>query len=1155
MPAVQIKIAGVDLTSAVLFSTARFESAVNGAPGPARLRLRDPDRSLTVLPGASLELLIDGDPAWTGFVTAPRRSYVFPAINIDAFGETRFLDIEGTDLNVLFTRRIAFNQSTPEDVMAPLYAAHTADTTAISDLVSDWLDLSGDSLDTSSLVDNVGDINEDQKARAWSGSDQWGQAMASIASLPAAIYYLNPSRKLVYCDTDTPTAPFGLSDVPDGTTKRRYREMEILLDGSNLANDVMCWGIGYGSTTPVFKRDIDATSVSAHGVWQLGQTTFGIYKQATIDRVADSILNGSPEHHRGSKDDRPAVTLTTFETGLLPAQKVSFESQVFGWDDVIPIRKMEITFLAPDTPKYVLTLSHEIDTPWSFFDPWRWKLPPLPGLPGFTVPPLILPVTEGGCVGCGVTDAFGRTVSEVVHSSTSGHTEADIGASDAGPIYSNVTFGGVGWTLSNGGVGLSVDGVALVARTFATAAGLRPGSTSGFLRVTSPMTHGAGTEKTFQFTMSDLPGSTGGAPATILRVGFEFGNLGASIVPTIWINSQGSGSYNSSYIGFNANNTTNSTAIPNGYWQPDIVYTVTYLDDGTDTTITITDGVTAYSKTLTNHSLDLIENPALSVTRDTTGAWSVDETVSVAIGNWSIPEITRCIYPFDDFGRLVPGSWSTASSGLAYDTTAQTNVDIDVDSNGGVFAMNASAGTAQVSQEVVAPTGSWWNNEAFVFRALINTSEIAATGTYRLLFFEDTFATYRVLDLLFSANEIDLATAADSDSVVYSAWSDFTQMYVEITVDASNVEARVWGVDTARPSTATITVPNTDTTAVPKLRLEVDSDFAATDDFTVRTFRLDMDWAGKPCYIDPNCTNPTVTVFDDFERSTSGTWGTPTYGISAYSQDGTVTSLGVAGGVGYADLTNVKSLSESWQNLGDTSLPWSHGFTMQIDFDYFGSISGGHYVEFFVEVAENTTDETIQLGLYLTTIGGDDNLLFVGSTSGGSADYITGSTPASLDVAHVKWNFTPNGLNQAKVWFNSDPEPSSYQAFFVGTNTASGDKRIILKADSDTSVRVHFDEWVFLDCAVLPSSGTPAGPVFGPFCEIATRIDATHYQLGRQVLAGTTIVNVGTPGVLYLPGIGRDYTVNDDTGVITFADTVADGTRVYVCYTANGQFT
>ena len=89
--------------------------------------------------------------------------------------------------------------------------------------------------------------------------------------------------------------------------------------------------MGHGLRLPDARvlRDEDSTSQTNHGLWQTGQVTSGVYKQSTINRIADSILNGSPDHHRGAKDDRPAVTLVTYQPGLLAGHVVDFESNVW----------------------------------------------------------------------------------------------------------------------------------------------------------------------------------------------------------------------------------------------------------------------------------------------------------------------------------------------------------------------------------------------------------------------------------------------------------------------------------------------------------------------------------------------------------------------------------------------------------------------------------------------------------------------------------------------------------------------------------------------------------------------------------------------------------------------------------------------------------
>lgn len=380
---VEVLIDGVEYQPIVHFPTFRVESLVNGQPGRGHMRIRDDDQVLSFVGGEEVVVRIGGENKWRGFVVQGKRVYIAPALNVFDAGLTRWYDLEMVDINILFTKRIVFRQSDPDNVYGTLFPEGTADTTALANLFANFLDLFGDGLDTSTLIENVADINVDQEARGWSGGYTWVQAMQSLNMLPNGIFYIDPDKNVVWTDVDTPNAPFGLSDQPNGTTTRGYREMEILKDGTNLANDVMAWGAGYGSDVPVFVRDQDATSQSEHGLWQRGVLSPGVYKQATINRIAESIIDGSPSSKRGAKNDRLSVGLATYEPGLRVAQKVDFTSEVFDFNDVIPIRKMVITFEAPDNPRYDIVLSHEIDPPWGFVDPFflNLDLPPPPPPP------------------------------------------------------------------------------------------------------------------------------------------------------------------------------------------------------------------------------------------------------------------------------------------------------------------------------------------------------------------------------------------------------------------------------------------------------------------------------------------------------------------------------------------------------------------------------------------------------------------------------------------------------------------------------------------------------------------------------------------------------------------------------------------------------
>ncbi len=463
MPTVQILVNSVDVTADVVYATARFQQKVNGAVGEGYMRVRDDASTYSFTAGADWLVLVDGSAAWRGFVMTIRRVYIAPAMDVAESGLQRFIDLYGPDGNVLLTRRVVEKASSPATVEGTQFAANTADTTAITDLLANWLDLSADSIDTSTGVTHVGNLDPAQKTRAWSGGWYWNNAMDTIAMLPGAIYYLRPESgsphyTLVYCDVDTPTSPFGLSDQPNGSTTLGYRQVEIIADGMGLVTDEMAWGFGYGSQVPVFKRITDATALATHGRWQDGRQAFGVYKQATIDRIADSVVYGSPTNHRGAKDDRMAVDLVTYHPGLLAGHVVAFDSQVWGYSDTIPVRQSELTFDAPDSPKWHLLLSHAIDAPWGFFDQFWPQLPrfafPMPSLPGVPV----LPPGGCGCVGNVVFDDFNRTV--------------------AAGGWGTATPSGDPWTVFGSGTAFSVDGSnGLI--TFSSATGLVQNSVAG----------------------------------------------------------------------------------------------------------------------------------------------------------------------------------------------------------------------------------------------------------------------------------------------------------------------------------------------------------------------------------------------------------------------------------------------------------------------------------------------------------------------------------------------------------------------------------------------------------------------------------------------------------------------------------------------------
>jgi hypothetical protein len=836
---VDLLIDGTSVWADTQFELAHFISQVNGVAGTCEFRVRDLDRTRAFVVGQEILLTINGLNVWRGFVAMVNRIYVFPALNVDDFGLARFIDIRGVDINILLTKRIVFDQSTPANVLAPLLPPATADVTAIDLLLAGWLDLSGDGLDTTTLVENVADTTWTQEGRPWEGSDTWAGAMQSIANLPAAIYYINPDKQFVYTDVNTPSAPFALSDTPlfSGLSSFGYREMEILNDGTGLANDVMAWGIGYGSQTPVFVRDIDATSVTDHGVWQLGQTSFGVFEQATINRIAESIIDGSPSSKRGAKDDRVSVQCVTYQHGLRVADKVDFTSNVFGFNDVIPIRKMEVEFPTPTDPKYSLTLSHEIDTPFGFFDNFwydftlgkgpKFRCPPgmVRGPGGMCIwPPII---GEAGC-DCGITDSFTRVVAD------------GWGQSDAQ----------INWVTSTNGLPdlMSVDGSRAVSFATADSTGIVTADISWASTGTDSLLFTGiqiqvSADPTFNGYSLSISPDTNFAAYKVLLGYFDYGSgpvkqwffYDASGVhdigqpPPFDIFSPFSIRMEASAAYFRVKGWATSSAEPGAWsWEssnPDSAYVGGDLEW-------------------------FVRNFDSGGTEFTVYLDSID-----------ITGVNRCTaVQFDDFNRTVASGWGTATP------------------SGYTWTMSGSGGTAGVNGASAYLTSTTGNSRTFHADGAGPWSEPAWTLTTRFAMTHDVSANYGQLDMYASAPgpygteyinfslaiingggsvQIgpDTAGVGQYTKVAKNDWSDTSWYLVKMEVSATSQKIKVWKEVDPEPGTWLAEVVRSPSTPSD---IHGITDMSLFDTFfvyetldnagSVYIDSIDFDYAGRPCY-------------------------------------------------------------------------------------------------------------------------------------------------------------------------------------------------------------------------------------------------------------------------------------------------------------------
>jgi hypothetical protein len=381
-----ITLGGVDITADVQFATAQFSSQASGAAGLCDFYVRDRGHDKGPFEtGAEIGCALGSDKVWGGYLRKVSREFPFPVspTGNNARDTPRYWHLSGSDFNTLLDQRIIYNHRNPVlgNTSAPvsfIYNPGAFDDTVIIDLLTNYSDLLADGI-TLGGIQRVGVVVFDVpgitsgkglKRGAWPEIAQSGfklnQMLYTIARNTSAIFYIRPDKDFAYVDVDTVDSPYTLTDQPSAEFDVGYRELEILFDGSRLDNDASVWGQTLGSDKVVYSRSQDADSIAAHGRWQSGLPTAALYRQASADAVADSYIHGTPTSHRGGKDDRVGFTATVFNTPLIVANKVRCVSVVEEFDQVYPVRKIDMTFPTPNDVKMVCALSWEPDIPWDF---------------------------------------------------------------------------------------------------------------------------------------------------------------------------------------------------------------------------------------------------------------------------------------------------------------------------------------------------------------------------------------------------------------------------------------------------------------------------------------------------------------------------------------------------------------------------------------------------------------------------------------------------------------------------------------------------------------------------------------------------------------------------------------------------------------------
>lgn len=1148
IPAV-IKVNGVDITDDVIIKGATFTQAVNARPGQFSFEVKDDDHIYNFVSGGRVTVDIQNRRAFDGYLDRATLRYAFPVDITTAPNETpRIWRLEGPDLNILFQKRLVFDQVNPNADL-PTYAAGTHDVTIIRDFMRNYIDLDGDDI-TYDGITHVGSPNPDADGYIINIGSTWGAAMAAIGQLPGAVWGLTQDRDLFYEDDSTESAPFRLSDTPDNDVSYGYREFTWTDDGTRLVNDAQVWGAGTGSPEPVYSETIDAASVTEHGRWQLpGQFRSDMFRQATVDDAADSIVYGSPQNLHGGKDPYVLVECTIKQHGLRAGHKVRFINEVYNLDKVLPIRRMTITFVNLYDVLYRLELTQEIDEPWFFAEFAGYSFPPFrppPFKPPRYKPPRWIVDPPIPC-DCGITDTFTRSV-------TGGW-----GISDAGQTWVLSTSGSAtAYVNGSSGVVLST-------------------STDSALVELGSVTEGlvAPIEVYFQFQLGAIGGTLDKSAFSIgnSEVRFDSGTAshllpGSGAELQLFENGGGAAAIKRTYtagINYNCH----------------LLYT-----PGTDINVSVwEDGdPEPGSWDITLLSVNPRGSLKPSFTLDTSQSSNL-----LYINYLDIVGVDSCSNTvFDDFTRTVSSGnqWSaiTPSADWAWTQGGPGQGTLTVNGTQGVWTCTSS--TLQHSTPTIfAPVGSsapWANlqfGDVLTMRASFQITVIGSSSTnygYLAFQFGDNTVLAEAGMQITSASGFGTYFATGwtgTDSIPQTTWTANVDYNVIVQYEPGvAIRLKFWLASTSEPAGWMAVGDDTD---APLLGASGDPFFAV--DFFGRTSK-----AIKINYISFDNANPCVectsSVIDDFENRSialafppsavqGNFWGdTSGEGITWRNsglQGGLPnTEWGVVDGVGVVRLTrNGGGSVNAGAGLnidGSDTFPWflvGNGFPT-------GLITGST-IDFSIDVMADSTEGYFELILadnVATDIGGIVVSLDWDTITGGflfdtyDDSGVQDTTILSINTWYTIRVRVSGGAAAAKYWATGTSEPG-WMLSLESTSPpwTPGELTIWFHASSGAGYQYYYVDNLTMntDCngdgtpAVV---GAPAG-VGAYGCETPTRLSSTLYSLSYPPVAGTTEV--------YLNGrfmrLTYDYSVQVSEQTITFVMPVDAADTVYVCYVAGAM--
>jgi len=294
-----------DITTSCTYIDAYFELQAAAVPGSFHITVKDPNQTHSFVTGGRLEMTLGTVQMFGGFVTQVTRDFFFPALDTSEPVTGRRWQLDGVDYNHLLDKRVLRRTTDYTHIIPSVGVGANGNDKHIIALYAQYFDLGfsgGGTLDVTTKVDHVNDFTVKY---VWPSQGETMRAVldslvieTTIHGQLACIYWVDGGANLNWLALQTTAAPWGFSDIPDGTSFIGWRDGTVTDDGTSVINEVFVWGgspIGTNGSI-VMAHKSNATSITDNGRWQLAENHPGedrFKSSAEVTARANALISGS----------------------------------------------------------------------------------------------------------------------------------------------------------------------------------------------------------------------------------------------------------------------------------------------------------------------------------------------------------------------------------------------------------------------------------------------------------------------------------------------------------------------------------------------------------------------------------------------------------------------------------------------------------------------------------------------------------------------------------------------------------------------------------------------------------------------------------------------------------------------------------------------